>query len=210
MRIKVCGLKYKENIMQIAALKPDMMGFIFYEGSERFVGEDFEMPLIPFEIKKVGVFVNASATFIIDKINEHKLDLIQLHGNENPSFCEVLNHLIPVIKAFGVDSNFDLKSTEAYKDCCDYFLFDTKTAEYGGSGKQFDWNLLAKYDNSVPFFLSGGLGPEEIDRLKEVDLKMYAIDVNSKFETERGVKDVEKISDLKFQMNTFNAKKENV
>ncbi len=200
MRVKVCGMKYRDNIIEVAELNPDFMGFIFYPGSKRFVGEDFDMPVISPEIRKVGVFVDADATYIIDKVNRYKLDMIQLHGNEKPEFCEVLNHLVPVIKAFGVDEAFDLNTLEPYKNCCDYFLFDTKTSEHGGSGKQFDWTLLEQYDNSVPFFLSGGIGSEEIEKVKISKLKIFAIDVNSKFETEPGVKDVTKISEMKFRV----------
>lgn len=198
MKLKVCGLKDPENIKQVAALKPDYMGFIFYRESKRFVGDDFVMPIISTEIKKVGVFVNASASDIIDKIDEYKLDLIQLHGDERPEFCEVLNHVIPVIKAFGIDESFDFKILESYKNACRYFLFDTKTKEYGGSGKQFDWTILEKYNNSLPFFLSGGIGLEEIGRLRIENWKIgklenFAVDVNSKFEIEPGIKDIKKI-----------------
>lgn len=208
MLLKICGLKDPENIKQVASLKPNYMGFIFYPQSKRFVGDDFIMPAISNDIKKVGVFVNANASFIIDKVDEYKLNLIQLHGNETPDFCEVLNHFVPVIKAFGVDETFDFKKLESYKTKCTYFLFDTKTKEYGGSGKQFDWSLLEKYDNSLPFFLSGGIGLEEIERLKIVrlenwkikNLNIHAIDVNSKFEVEPGVKmikELEKINLIK-------------
>lgn len=197
MKLKICGLKDPGNIKQVAGLKPDYIGFIFYSESKRFVGDDFEMPLISNEIKKVGVFVNAKADYIIDKIDQYKLDLIQLHGNENPDFCEVLNHIIPVIKAFGIDESFDFNSTSPYKDCCSCFLFDTKTDQYGGSGKLFDWNVLEKYDNKVPFFLSGGIGLDEIEKLKIKKLNIYAVDVNSKFETMPGMKDIEKLKKIK-------------
>jgi len=207
MLLKVCGLKDPENIKQVAALKPDFMGFIFYPQSKRFVGEDFIMPAISLEIKKVGVFVNASANHIIEKTNEYKLDLIQLHGDEPPEFCEDLSlalslkngeetEVVSIIKAFRIDENFDFNVLKAYKNCCDYFLFDTKTNEYGGSGKQFDWKLLEKYDNSVPFFLSGGIGAEEFENLKMKKFKnekIFAIDVNSKFEIEPGIKDIKKL-----------------
>lgn len=196
MLLKVCGLKYPENIKQVEQLKPDFIGFIFYPESKRFVGDDFIMPAISREIKKVGVFVNASANYIIDKVDEYKLDLIQLHGNESPAFCEVLNHVIPVIKAFGIDESFDFKIVESYKNACSYFLFDTKAKEYGGSGKQFDWTILEKYDNSLPFFLSGGIGLEEIGRLKIEKLKNYAVDVNSRFETEHGLKDIKQLEKI--------------
>jgi phosphoribosylanthranilate isomerase len=191
MLLKICGLKNKENIEQIAALKPNLMGFIFYSQSKRFVGENFVMPVLSSEIKKVGVFVNAKADYIIEKINEHKLDIIQLHGDESASFCESMSHFIPVIKAFGVDDNFDFKKLDKYTNSCAYFLFDTKTADYGGSGKQFNHELLKKYDGETPFFLSGGIGLEEIEKLKIKKLNIHAIDVNSKFETEPGIKDIE-------------------
>lgn len=196
MLLKVCGLKNEENIKQVANLMPDFMGFIFYPPSKRFVGDDFEMPIIPPQIKKTGVFVNAKADYIIEKINRYKLDFIQLHGNESPDFCEVMSHLVKVIKAFGVDKDFDLKILENYKNSCSYFLFDSKTNEYGGSGKQFDWTIFKGYDNSTPFFLSGGIGLEEIERLKIEKLNVYAIDVNSKFETEPGIKDIDKLKNI--------------
>ena len=196
MKLKVCGLKDPENIRQVAALKPDYMGFIFYPESKRFVGDDFVMPTFSPEIKKVGVFVNASASFIIDKVDEHKLDLIQLHGDETSEFCEVLNHIVPVIKAFGLDETFEFENLESYKSKCTYFLFDTKTKKYGGSGKQFDWKILEKYDNSVPFFLSGGVGIEEIEKVQCSKFKVYGADVNSKFENDFGLKDIEKLKKI--------------
>lgn len=196
MLLKVCGLKNPKNIKEVAAMKPDFMGFIFYPLSKRFVGEDFVMPTISSEIKKVGVFVNASASHIIEKTNEYKLDLIQLHGDEKPNFCEVLNHIVPVIKAFGVDEEFDFEVLESYKNTCTYFLFDTKTTKYGGSGNTFNWKILEKYDCGLPFFLSGGIGEEEFENLKMRKFeneKMYVIDVNSKFEIEPGIKDIKKL-----------------
>lgn len=204
MLLKVCGLKDPENIKQVAVLKPDYMGFIFYPHSKRFVGDDFVLPFISPEIKKVGVFVNATASFIIDKVDEYKLDLIQLHGDEKPEFCEVLNHIVPVIKAFGIDESFDFEKLEDYKTKCSYFLFDTKTKEYGGSGKQFDWKILEKFDNSVPFFLSGGIGVEEIEKLEDWNpdsyrdgkLKHYGVDVNSRFEIETGLKDIKQLEKI--------------
>ena len=165
MKLKVCGLKHMENIIQVATLHPDYMGFIFYPESKRFVGDDFKMPCISPAIKKIGVFVNQKADDIIEKTDKYGLDFIQLHGNESASFCEVMNHLVKVIKAFGIDDNFDFNVLEKYKNCCDYFLFDTKTAEYGGSGKQFNWNVLEKYTLDVPFFISGGIGLEEVEKM---------------------------------------------
>jgi phosphoribosylanthranilate isomerase len=196
MKLKVCGLKYKENIEQVAALQPDYIGFIFYNKSKRFVGEDFQMPVISPEIKKTGVFVNASLEYVKAKVEQYKLDMVQLHGDETPGYCEQMRCFVKVMKAFGIDEHFDFKVLESYKNYCDYFLFDTKTSEYGGSGKQFNWDVLKKYDNSVPFFLSGGIGLEDISNSKFQIPNLAAIDVNSRFEIEPGLKDIEKLKHL--------------
>ncbi len=199
MKIKVCGNKYKENIDQVAGLKPDCMGFIFYEPSKRYVTEEFQMPVLPPGIKKAGVFVNANADYIIDKISKHNLDCIQLHGDEPPYFCRQMQRITCIIKAFGIDDKFDFQSLEAYKESCNYFLFDTKTAEHGGSGQQFDWKLLKKYKQQVPFFLSGGLdleAPKKMIALTEQYPMLHGIDVNSRFEISPGVKDINKLKEL--------------
>ena len=198
MQFKVCGLKYTENIKQVAALSPDYMGFIFYSQSKRFVGDDFKIPVISPRIKKVGVFVDQKADYIIEKTDKYGLDYIQLHGNESASFCEVMSHLVKVIKAFGIDENFNFNLLENYKSSCDYFLFDTKTNEFGGSGKQFDWGILKNYTCDVPLFLSGGIGLEEVEKLRIKEFKIHAIDVNSRFETEPGLKDIKKLEKLNF------------
>ncbi|MGQ0829375.1 MAG: phosphoribosylanthranilate isomerase [Bacteroidota bacterium] len=199
MKLKVCGLKYKENIEQVAVLHPDYMGFIFYPGSKRFVGNDFVMPNISSNIKKVGVFVNATVDEIKEKVIKYKLDLVQLHGDESSQFCAQIKPIVKVMKAFGINETFDFKILESYKNSCDYFLFDTKTSEYGGSGKQFDWTILKSYNNDIPFFLSGGLDLKNINNLQltTCNLQPFAIDVNSKFEIEPGLKDIEKLKQLK-------------
>jgi len=208
MKIKVCGLKYKDNIEQIAALQFDYMGFIFYPKSKRFVGEDFEMPVINKNVKKVGVFVNAEPDYILNKINKYNLDAIQLHGDETAGYCSTVKELllknentknIELIKAFGVDESFDFEKLTPYCNSCDYFLFDTKTKEYGGSGNQFNWKILGNYTNAIPYFLSGGIGIEDIEKIKKGSIKLnpYAIDVNSKFELEPGLKDIELVTQLK-------------
>jgi phosphoribosylanthranilate isomerase len=199
MKIKVCGNKYKDNIEQVAQLRPDSMGFIFYEPSKRYVTEEFQIPAISSEIKKVGVFVNADADFIIDKINRHNLDCIQLHGEEPPYFCRQMQRITCIIKAFGIDDKFDFQSLEVYKDSCNYFLFDSKTSEWGGSGQQFNWELLKKYKQQVPFFLSGGLDLEAAKTMLAMAEQyplLYGIDVNSKFETSPGLKDIDKLRQL--------------
>lgn len=199
MKVKVCGMKYKENIEQVADLKPDYMGFIFYAPSKRYVTEEFSLPVLPPEIQKVGVFVNANADDIIDKINKYNLDCIQLHGSEPPYFCRQMQRITCIIKAFGIDENFDFQVLETYKGTCNYFLFDTKTVEHGGSGQQFNWELLKKYTGDVPFFLSGGLDLEDVKELKELEREqsqLYAIDVNSRFEVRPGLKDIDKLTEL--------------
>lgn len=203
MKIKVCGMKYKENIEQIADLKPDYMGFIFYTPSKRYVTEEFFLPALPPEIRKVGVFVDANADDIIDKINNYNLDCIQLHGSEPPYFCRQMQRITCIIKAFGIDESFDFQQLEAYKDACDYFLFDTKTSGHGGSGQQFNWQLLRKYTGNVPFFLSGGLDLRDVKEIKQLSQDhhlLYAIDVNSRFEISPGLKDVDKLNELFHQL----------
>jgi len=203
MKVKICGLKYKENIEQIAALQFDYMGFIFYPKSKRFVGEYFVMPEIDTKIKKVGVFVNADVNYVLEKVIKYNLAAVQLHGDESPEYCneikQKLNATVQIIKAFGVDENFNFETLKPYQKICNYFLFDTKTKEYGGSGHQFNWQVLKKYNNAIPYFLSGGIGLPEIEKIKNTSIKlnMYAIDVNSKFETEPGLKDIELVKRLK-------------
>jgi len=201
MKLKVCGLKYKENIERIAQLKVDYLGFIFYPKSKRYVGEDFEMPLITSKTKTVGVFVNADVNYIIEKVNKYNLDIVQLHGDETADYCRLAKEQlknIEIIKAFGVNEQFNFNTLNAYTNHCDYFLFDTKTKEYGGSGHHFDWKILEKYDDALPYFLSGGIGLKEAETIKKEKTKLnaYAIDVNSKFEIEPGFKNVEMIETL--------------
>ncbi|HET6225728.1 MAG TPA: phosphoribosylanthranilate isomerase [Bacteroidia bacterium] len=192
-------MKYKENVEQVAELKPDYMGFIFYAHSKRNVSNELQLLDLPAEIEKVGVFVNADADFIIDKISTHNLNCIQLHGNEPPFFCRQMKRITSIIKAFGVDEHFDFNTLKDYEDCCDYFLFDTKTPEHGGSGRQFNWDLLDNYSAALPFFISGGLDLEAAGKTKELAKKyprLYAIDVNSKFEKSPGLKDVDQLRQL--------------
>jgi phosphoribosylanthranilate isomerase len=199
MKVKVCGMKYKENVEQIIELKPDYIGFIFYPASKRYITEDIELPSIPSDIKKVGVFVNSNADDIIDKVNRYSLDCIQLHGSEPPYFCRQMKRITCIIKAFGIDQDFDFQILGPYKGACDYFLFDTKTAGHGGSGEQFNWQLLKKYNGNIPFFLSGGLDLRDVEQIKELSKalpSLYGIDVNSRFEISPGFKDRHKLNEL--------------
>jgi len=180
------------NISEIAADGVDYVGFIFYDKSPRFAGD---MPAentgtIPCGIKKVGVFVNSSAEEIGRIVDRYGLDMVQLHGDETPGFCEEVKRFIPVMKAFSVSSPEDFQAIEKYAGTCDFFLFDTKTPGRGGSGEKFDWNLINFYTGDTPFFLSGGISPNDacaIKKLKHPALR--GVDINSRFETEPGIKD---------------------
>lgn len=200
LKLKVCGMKYAGNVRDVVRLHPDYIGFNFYTRSKRFVGDEFEMPKVPHTIMKVGVFVNADTEEILRKVKIYKLDLVQLHGDESAEYCAKLNKSVKIIKAFGIDEKFNFSVLKKYEDCCDYFLFDTKSKGFGGSGVKFDWKMLAKYKGKKPFFLSGGIDLEsagEIVRLRSKFPNLFAVDVNSKFETEIALKNTNKLSELK-------------
>jgi len=200
MKIKICGLKYINNIKDIVQQQPDYIGFIFYPQSKRYADGRLVLPLYTRsikEIKKVGVFVNAPFEEIIDIVDRYGLDMVQLHGNETPSLCKKINKSIPVIKAFNIHPRFDFNTLTDYATSCSYFLFDTATKEFGGSGKSFDWQLLSNYKLKKHFFLSGGICLENINQIKELnDSRLFGIDVNSCFETKPGLKDITKIKSL--------------
>ena len=202
-------MKYQDNILQVAALQPDYLGFIFYQKSSRFF--DGAIPELPKSIKKVGVFVDASLEFILDKIEIHQLDVIQLHGQETPEFCKELRILchserseksIKIIKVFSIKDHFDFSVLQPYENVCDYFLFDTKGELPGGNGYTFNWETLKKYSSTKPYFLSGGIGLNEVKSIKSF-LKQpeskhcYAIDINSKFEIKPGLKDIKELEKFK-------------
>lgn len=202
MKIKVCGMRERNNIEEVVALQPNFIGFIFYEKSPRFVADllnEEYIRSIPQNIKKVGVFVNASPGHIVDTVKKYDLQYAQLHGNELPDMCRSLRQKgINIIKAFSIDENFNFNMLNNYKSFCDMFLFDTKGASPGGNGVPFNWNILSKYDNEKPLFLSGGIGPDNIESVIELSkkIRIYGIDVNSLFETEPGMKDVAKLEKL--------------
>lgn len=213
MKLKVCGMREKENISALAALQPDLMGFIFYPKSKRFVGDDFQAPA-PENIIKVGVFVNAKIDFILEQSLKNDLKIIQLHGDETPLYCREIRQKLPeeiqISKAFGVGEDFDFMQLAAYQEACDYFLFDTKTKGYGGSGRTFNWEVLKQYTYTIPLFLSGGIGPENLDSLVEfiqtTTLNVYAIDVNSRFETAPGLKDTVQLEQVIAKLSAKNLK----
>jgi|TARA_B100000768_G_scaffold112526_1_gene104217 phosphoribosylanthranilate isomerase len=201
MNLKVCGMRYDENIQAIASIEPDYMGFIFYEGSSRHVSTS--IPTLSTSIKKVGVFVNALFDNIVEKINTHDLQAVQLHGEETPEFCKSLQALnIEVIKVFSIKNEFNFDILSPYENVCDFYLFDTKGPLAGGNGYFFDWSVLENYPSRKPYFLSGGIGLENIDQLQEFKITnaatyCYAIDVNSKFEIAAANKDKKSLEKFK-------------
>ncbi len=206
VRIKICGMKFPKNILEVGTLLPDFMGFIFWGKSSRYF--EGEIPMLPKSIKKVGVFVDESFEIVVSKIDKYKLDCIQLHGNESIEFCQKLKEIpIEIIKVFSIKDNFNFEILREFENVCDYFLFDTKGKLPGGNGTTFDWNLLKKYPSNKPFFLSGGIGIEEINLLKDMNLPIYGIDVNSKFETEPGLKKTELLKSFQSQIEILNLKK---
>ncbi len=207
--LKICGMKH--NIVEVAALQPDYLGFIFYEKSSRFF-DDEEIPVLPSGIKKVGVFVDEEILQVIYLAHKHSLHVIQLHGNEDKEYVLRLQaHLVLyypdvlVWKAFGIDDNFNFGQLSIFENKVDAFLFDTKGKEKGGNGYTFNWEILRNYTLKKPFILSGGIGLEEVDSLKELlktDLPIHAIDVNSRFEDEPGMKDVSAVKKFIDAMET--------
>ena len=198
-KLKVCGMKLAANVAAVAALRPDYLGFIFYDKSPRLISDVSAelIKYIPAEIKTVGVFVDEELDVVKKKINLYQLKAVQLHGSESPGYCAALKSIfgeIEVIKAFGVDEDFDFNVLKEYMDAVDFFLFDTKTKAHGGSGKTFDWKMLNNYKLDKPYFLSGGIDLQHAAAIKQIeDSKLYALDINSRFEVEPGVKDVEKV-----------------
>ncbi len=206
MKLKICGMKYPDNILEVSQLLPNYMGFIFWKKSSRFF--DGEIPNLPKSIQKVGVFVNAPLDEIVSKIEKYDLNLVQLHGNESVAFCLDLKHEIKnlkqtpieIIKVFSILDDFDFSILKEYEAICDYFLFDTKGKLPGGNGTVFDWKVLEKYPSTKPFFLSGGIGIEEIAPVKQLlktNLPIHAIDINSKFEIEPGLKNKQLLEEFK-------------
>ena len=210
MKLKVCGMKL--NTLEVATLDPDYLGFIFWEPSKRYFKGT--IPKLPASIKKVGVFVDAPLKEILKKVNTYDLQAVQLHGNESPEFCNDLKTInkdrskaieesnLEIIKVFSIKDDFDFSILTPYENVCDYFLFDTKGKLPGGNGFTFSWEVLKSYPSTKPYFLSGGIGLEEIEKIREFQQRpeskyCHAIDINSKFESEPGLKDVKKLKEFK-------------
>lgn len=198
-------MKFPNNMEEVATLQPDFLGFIFYEKSPRNL--EHSIPKISENIKKVGVFVNASIPYILEKIATFHLDLVQLHGDENEAFCKALKKQsnVEIIKVFSINDTFSFSTLDTFESVCDYFLFDTKGKYYGGNGTTFNWKILENYPSTKPYFLSGGIGLELISNLKQflttsASQHCYAIDINSQFEKEPGLKDTQLLKQFKNEL----------
>ena len=196
MKVKVCGMRDAENIRKVEALGINMMGFIFYPKSSRYVSN--RPAYLPQKCKRVGVFVDATIEDIRLHIVDYSLDIIQLHGHESTDFIRSLRSLcgdsIAIIKAFNIATKEDLEKAVPYTGLVDYFLFDTKGPSAGGSGEKFDWSVLEAYNGDTPFLLSGGIGPDDAERILDYHhSKCIGIDLNSRFEIEPGIKDIVKL-----------------
>ncbi len=196
MKVKVCGLTNNQNLTDISALKPDYMGFIFYKPSPRDVSMiigNLDLNSIPIEIRKVAVFVNASIKSILQVVERYRFDLVQLHGDESPGQCLCLRSTVGVIKAFRIGERLP-EHIHKYEGCCDFFLFDSAGKYCGGNGFAFNHKLLNGYRGNTSFILSGGISPSDIDYLNSFNNPLcHAVDINSRFETHPGVKNVEQI-----------------
>lgn len=209
MNIKVCGITQIKQLQQLDKLNIDYAGFIFFKDSPRYVvgkiSKD-ELSNADFDIKKVGVFVNADYDEIMKQVDDYSLDIVQLHGDESPELCEEISENIEVIKAFRLSNDHKQDIDELvneYDEVCDYYLFDTaaKSGLLGGSGEQFDWKQLSKARIEKPFFLSGGIGMDDADKVKKFKHPdFFGVDINSRFEKEPGVKDLALVMQFKMAL----------
>ena len=200
-----------ENISGVVSALPDYLGFIFYPKSKRFVG--FEpsteiLAVVPDSVKKVGVFVDETPEKVLEVYRNWNLDVVQLHGHETPEYCKQFkNSGITVFKAFSVDEEFNFSKLQAYSAVCDFFLFDTKGQLPGGTGQKFNWQLLGNYNDDVPFFLSGGIDPDDLEAIRNFEHPRWrGIDINSGFEISPALKEVKKVKNFISGIRKFNHK----
>jgi phosphoribosylanthranilate isomerase len=196
IRVKVCGMVDPLNLKEVAESEPDFLGLIYYHGSPRYISKETEPDLLenfPQGIKRAGVFLNENISEVLKISKRATLDLIQLHGNESPEYCSRLTASgYSVIKVFNIENGFNFETLTRYLRVCDFFLFDTKSNKQGGSGRKFNWHKLEEYSLDKPFFLSGGIGPEDAGLVKSIRNKgLYGVDINSRFETVTGIKDAD-------------------
>ncbi len=197
MKIKVCGITNNKNIAEISALNPDYLGFIFYPQSPRGVTKkiaSLDLSIIPKESSKVAVFVNESYDSISNIIDRYGFEFVQLHGNESPELCNKLQRIVKVIKVFRISDSLP-QNIDEYQDTCDFILFDSAGKNYGGNGFGFNHSLLDEYKGKLPFFLSGGISVDDSTYLKKIKHEnLHVVDINSRFELEPGIKDMEKLT----------------
>jgi phosphoribosylanthranilate isomerase len=206
--LKICGMREPDNIMSVASLGPDILGFIFYPGSPRYAPGLLDPGIVaslPRHIRKAGVFVNSDYDHIMPFAEKYSLDIIQLHGDEGPDLCgKIRNTGLKVIKAFKISSSADFGSCSDFVGSTDFFLFDTWTGKHGGSGEKFDWGILDSYSHRHPFFLSGGIGPEDAEHIRKINNPgFYGADINSRFEIKPGLKDVDRIRKFIHDLNKY-------
>ena len=198
LKIKVCGMKHQQNVDELIRLGVDYLGNIFFDKSPRSIGQSgIKLSVSP--AKKVGVFVKESIETIKAKTEEHKFDVVQLHGAESNEICKSVKDLgVEVWRVCPITDDFDFTELQNFPDA-DFFLFDTKTDKHGGSGKKFNWSLLDRIDKESPkkYFLAGGIGPGDAKEIKSLELdKLYGLDLNSQFENEPGLKNVDKLKEF--------------
>lgn len=190
MLVKVCGMRDPQNIEAIENMGANWMGFIFYTKSPRFV--DTKPLYLPTKAKRVGVFVNEATDTIRYISEQYQLDIVQLHGSETPDECAELQEAeLTVMKALQVKDKFPTALSKSYQQACRYLLFDTQTKGYGGSGNKFDWHILADYHGDTPFLLSGGISADDAQSILKINHpQLVGVDINSRFETQPGIKNV--------------------
>ncbi len=194
MKLKVCGISDINNLKAIDALGVDYIGYNFYRPSKRYVGDDISIAQLKTNAQRFGVFVKEDYDTIISIADSYDLTHIQFHGDESAEFCRKFSNDFHLVKVFRIDDNFDFEMLKPF-EFCDYFLFDTKVSDFGGSGQKFKWNILNQYVENIPFFLSGGIDHNDADRILSISHPMlYGLDINSKFESSPGIKQVEQVA----------------
>ena len=212
MRIKVCGMTQLDQVKALDEMGVDFAGFIFYPKSPRYVREKIEpdqLRRLKLKIAKVGVFVNMAYDDLMHTVEDYRLDMVQLHGDETPRFCEQVSNYVAVIKAFRLSDNDPIDwMVRSFHEGCDMYMFDTLGSGYGGTGKKFDWTVLKNSSIEKLFYLSGGIEPGDEEQLnlfakEEAARKLFAIDINSKFETIAGIKDLSKVRKFIETLNSY-------
>ena len=199
MIVKICGIKDEDNLEELSELKFEMIGLNFYPPSKRFLSYDRTdfIDGIPSHIRKVGVVVNENIDKVYSLVTDFELDDIQLHGSESISYCEEVAEFCNIIKAFGIEEGMDIDELVEGYEMCSYLLFDTKSKNHGGTGRKFDWNTLDSYTGLTPFLLSGGIGPADYEQILELEhSSLVGVDINSKFEIEPGIKNIDLIAEF--------------